>query len=1472
MKNIYRLIGLAVVIIYGFNKKCAAQCSGQYIEHLYATSNTNISVMVFDSSHSTVSYYLEYGLAGFTPGTNASPGTGGTIWTYTTNAHTGTSIGVTPSTTYDFYLRKQCGTVWSANTPKKSVYSFFDCSSPTAVTCDSWNPYNAVPSGAGAWNLDCAAEGRERFYSFTPSVTGKFTLTLNATGTPSTWYFKPVSYGCTPYLWDCIGSSNPSTNSTFNFMLTGGTAYFILQKANTINGAGFSNVKLDCGCSSYSNIAVTSISPSHAHVDYQPLWYSHIVEYGPYGFTPGTGAAPGVNGAITHSDDLYLQSSTWYDLFIRGDCYSYGTYGTNSLRYSFSTPPCPQQDYSALGSTLQMYPSGYAGDQIFPPGEWNNGNYPIHGEESIAKFTPPANGTYEGYISTTWDAGGILFRESSDTCDLKYYNVPDNLQFVYNTTNELTFDMKNLNSNKSYNLLAFPDIANINFNFDVTINCANAKNFLLGATTANSAVISFDCPCPNPVYLEYGPVGFIPGTGGIGNGTMIVNVTSPYTITGLSPYTQYDVYLRSSCGTIFTDNVKAFTFRTGIDCANAPVLTCGSTLTYTHWLSDDSGNWTTSCGSYYANNSTETVYRFTPTQTGMHRLTNYSGSYYTGNAISTYYKPFGTCDSSGWNCIGALNQFPQSLAFGPLTAGTSYLIYFDGASNVGTTIKNIRLDCVQSCNATFTPSTDFSLCQGKSATLQANTGAGITYQWYKNGSAISGATSSSYVFNAINIYSGAWFSVAENTSCGTIYSNTIYISVSASVLSNLYAVTPLSICTGGQATLIARPSFYPTTYQWQVNGVDIAGATQQTYNAPDSGTYRVQTSAIGCTTSYSYAIRVNKTTSLPAHSIIPSSYIICSGGNVLLKLKNNDSFYPDYLSTPGYAYQWKLNGTDISGATNTAYSATAAGYYTCVITASCGSFTTSSVGLLANVTPTISITANGPSTFCNSNVLISATITGTINSFTWKKNGVALNVNGNLIATETGAYTCEISNTCLQTTLTSNTINVVANKTPALSPVTGESGFCRSSSGNIYSVSPLSGITYNWTLPTGASITSGQGTNNITVSYSSNAAAGNICVAGTNVCGTGMASCQSTILRTSVIQPGTITGATNVCRQSRIYSIKKIINADYYLWAPPPGASVNGSYTTLQTTDTMVVVKFDNAFSGDTLRVQSVNCKGMSAQRKLRINSNGPAAPAPIWGDVYGNCNKYGYYSISPVTDAISYTWRTTVPGATINGSTAPYTTYYPSTAILYTTGITGKVYVKSNWACGSSAERSITVYAKFNAPYVINGPSSVCDSAQNVQYSTYTGAGITGFNWIAPSGAVIASGQGTNSVYINFGTTPSTADVKVRWSNACAASSYFSKSVTINNCPRLMNDARVELQLHPNPFSTATTLTIPEETDLSASVILIYNIIGKQVQIISKPEQHEIEIERKDLPSGIYFIKLVTKGVESRVIKMIVE
>lgn len=92
-------------------------------------------------------FYIEYGLAGFTPGNDSLPGVGGTI--LTTFPYVNQVIyGLLPGTQYDFYFRQYCNisNAFSANSSKRTVTTLTYCSLPS-VAITSNRPGDAVCKG-----------------------------------------------------------------------------------------------------------------------------------------------------------------------------------------------------------------------------------------------------------------------------------------------------------------------------------------------------------------------------------------------------------------------------------------------------------------------------------------------------------------------------------------------------------------------------------------------------------------------------------------------------------------------------------------------------------------------------------------------------------------------------------------------------------------------------------------------------------------------------------------------------------------------------------------------------------------------------------------------------------------------------------------------------------------------------------------------------------------------------------------------------------------------------------------------------------------------------------------------------------------------------------------------------------------------------------------------------------------------------
>src|SRR6266480_3907733 len=163
--------------------------------------------------------------------------------------------------------------------------------------------------------------------------------------------------------------------------------------------------------------------------------------------------------------------------------------------------------------------------------------------------------------------------------------------------------------------------------------------------------------------------------------------------------------------------------------------------------------------------------------------------------------------------------------------------------------------------------------------------APLSYQWQKNGTAISGATSASYTTPATaSADNGALFRVVVSNSVGSVTSSAATLTVNAAAVAPSITTQPASqtVTVGQTATfMVVATGTAPLSYQWQKNGTAISGATSASYTTPattsaDNGAlFRVMISnSVGSVTSNTATLTVNPTpvfqittTSLPAGRI-----------------------------------------------------------------------------------------------------------------------------------------------------------------------------------------------------------------------------------------------------------------------------------------------------------------------------------------------------------------------------------------------------------------------------------------------------------------------------------------------------------------------------------------------------------------------------------------------------------------------------
>jgi len=470
-------------------------------------------------------------------------------------------------------------------------------------------------------------------------------------------------------------------------------------------------------------------------------------------------------------------------------------------------------------------------------------------------------------------------------------------------------------------------------------------------------------------------------------------------------------------------------------------------------------------------------------------------------------------------------------------------------------------------------------------------------------------------------------------------------------------------------------------------------------------------------------------------------------------------------------------------------------------------------------------------------------------------------VSGSVAVSATGS--CGTANTTLSVSVSGGTLIV--------QPITGPDLLCRPATGAVYTVASQPGVTYTWSVPAGVSITAGQGTNSITTSWSSTALSGTVSVIQASTCGSGTANFNVTLRTSLPVSPGTITGNTAVCRGDQfLYSIRKVSTADYYIWTPGAGMTINGSSLPFNTPDTAVVVTFTTAFNGDSLRVNTGNCKGVGTLPKalfISRSTTAPATPGFITGQADALCgpSTFTYGINTTVPNAVSYTWRTTIAGALINGQPSPVTVSagspnvtisYPST---FTT--TGTLYVKSNNGCGSSTERSLSLKANPNSPTAIIGKDTVCKSTTE-PYSVTPKQGVTIWSWTVPNSVTILSGQNTANVSLAFNSTTGNRSIRLIARNSCGSSTAFTKSVLVITCLRMaeqMQETGLGLDAYPNPATDGMFISMESLVEEFAT-IRIHDLSGRLVYQESRivPEGHSLmQLDVSGYAPGMYVLSV---------------
>ncbi len=211
-------------------------------------TGANSGTVNFNCVSCTGPITVEYGLTGFTPGTGATAGVGGTISSSTLPSNTTShSISFPVVANYDVYVREDCYVVgYGANSNVAKWYAGDVCLNAIPVssipythngyTAGYTDDYSASPCGASYM------DGNDIVYTFTPATNQ--TLALQVSGITNTHAAVHVFTQCPSTATSCFGfdSNDYDTNPLIidPFTVTAGTTYYIVISSSlpsqAING------------------------------------------------------------------------------------------------------------------------------------------------------------------------------------------------------------------------------------------------------------------------------------------------------------------------------------------------------------------------------------------------------------------------------------------------------------------------------------------------------------------------------------------------------------------------------------------------------------------------------------------------------------------------------------------------------------------------------------------------------------------------------------------------------------------------------------------------------------------------------------------------------------------------------------------------------------------------------------------------------------------------------------------------------------------------------------------------------------------------------------------------------------------------------------------------------------------------------------------------------------------------------------
>ena len=362
--------------------------------------------------------------------------------------------------------------------------------------------------------------------------------------------------------------------------------------------------------------------------------------------------------------------------------------------------------------------------------------------------------------------------------------------------------------------------------------------------------------------------------------------------------------------------------------------------------------------------------------------------------------------------------------------------------------------------------------------------------------------------------------------------------------------------------------------------------------------------------------------------------------------------------------------------------------------------------------------------------------------------------------------------------------------------------------------------------------------------------------------------------------------------------------ASSYEWELPTGVTatsgsnltsnsiqVNFSGVPAGTTSLYIGVKAKNVFGSSITNNGTAVPSTLSSAKLLKLTAKVPAVVAVVTGQISGVCpSSTVNYAITAPAGALSYIITVPVGSVITSPSNPSNTTNTLSTSDLnftvtyssdFATVATKTIVITSVNNVGNSAtNKSLALTTAMTVTSVAGGTSFTrCTTGTFVANAI----GATSYNWTVANGAVIVSGQGTDTVVVDFALVPDTTlttPLKVQVGNACSVLSAI-KSVTLTGtaCAGGAKMATTAVnynvtEIYPNP---ATEMFNADFTTEVASTVnmQVYTFNGALVSertISLEKGANTVSENVSGYSKGIYFVKFTNSTTNETVVKKLIK